>query len=59
MKILKDRRGYSMTFWTVFFGFIMIPIMALGIELGRYFDARAEIAKAADTAALAAAAEIN
>lgn len=59
MKILRDKRGYSMTFWAVFFGFIMIPIMALGIELGRYFYARAEIAKAADAAALAAAAEIN
>jgi len=59
MKILKDRRAYSMTFWTVFFGFVMIPIMALGIELGRYFYARAEIAKAADAAALAAASEIN
>ncbi|MBE3144782.1 MAG: hypothetical protein IMZ61_12805 [Planctomycetes bacterium] len=59
MKILKDQRGYSMTFWTVCFGFIMIPIMALGIELGRYFYARAEVAKAADAAALAAAAEIN
>jgi len=55
MNILNDRRGYSMTFWTVFFGFVMIPIMALGIELGRYFYARAEIAKAADAAALAAA----
>ena len=33
--------------------------MALGIELGRYFYARAEVAKAADAAALAAAAEIN
>ncbi len=59
MKFLKDRRGYSMTFWAVFFGFVMIPIMAFGIELGRYFYARAEIAKAADSAALAAAAEIN
>lgn len=59
MKLLKDRHGYSMTFWAVFFGFIMIPIMALGIELGRYFYARAEIAKAADAAALAAAAQIN
>lgn len=59
MRILKDRRGYSLTFWTVFFGFIMIPIMALGIELGRYYYARAEVAKAADAAALAAAAEIN
>ena len=59
MKILKDRYGYSMTFWAVFFGFILIPIMALSIELGRYFYARAEVAKAADAAALAAAAEIN
>src|SRR5512139_1835807 len=59
MKILNDQRGYSLTFWTIFFGFILIPIMALGIELGRYFYARAEIAKAADAAALAAAAEIN
>lgn len=59
MKIIKDRRGYSMTLWAVFFGFIMVPIMALSIELGRYFYTRAEVAKAADAAALAAAAEIN
>ena len=59
MKILNDRHGYSLTFWTGFFGIIMIPIMALSIELGRYFYARAEIAKAADAAALAAAAEIS
>ena len=31
----------------------------MSIELGRYFYARAEVAKAADAAALAAAAEIN
>jgi len=59
LKLLQDKRAYSLTFWTVFFGFILIPIMALGIELGRYFYARAEIAKAADAAALAAAAEIS
>jgi Flp pilus assembly protein TadG len=59
LKLLQDRRGYSLTFWTGFFGIIMIPIMALSIELGRYFYARAEIAKAADAAALAAAAEIS
>ncbi|MEN4099334.1 MAG: pilus assembly protein TadG-related protein [Anaerolineaceae bacterium] len=59
MNLIKDRRGYSLTFWTIFFGFILIPILALSIELGRYFYARAEIAKAADAAALAAAAEIN
>jgi Flp pilus assembly protein TadG len=59
MNLLKCRRGYSLTFWTIFFGFILIPILALSIELGRYFYARAEIAKAADAAALAAAAEIS
>ena len=59
MKISKDNRAYSLTFWTVFFGFILVPILALSIELGRYFYARAEVAKAADAAALAAAAEIN
>jgi Flp pilus assembly protein TadG len=59
MNLFKDRRGYSLTFWTIFFGFILIPILALSIELGRYFYARAEIAKATDAAALAAAAEIS
>jgi len=59
LRLLQDKRAYSLTFWTVFFGFILIPIMALGIELGRYYYARSEIAKAADAAALAAAAEIS
>ena len=59
MNILTDRRGYSMTFWAVFIAFILVPIMALSIELGRYFYAKAEVAKAADAAALAAAAEIS
>jgi Flp pilus assembly protein TadG len=59
MNLIKDRRGYSLTFWTIFFGFILIPILALSIELGRYFYARSEIAKAADAAALAAASEIS
>ena len=59
LKLLQDKRAYSLTFWTVFFGFILVPIMALGIEMGRYYYARAEIAKAADAAALAAAAEIS
>jgi hypothetical protein len=49
--------GYSLTFWTILFGFIMIPILALSIELGRYFYARAEITKAA--AALVTAEEIS
>ncbi|PKO04449.1 MAG: hypothetical protein CVU41_16935 [Chloroflexi bacterium HGW-Chloroflexi-3] len=53
MNLIKDRHGYSLTFWTVFFGFVLIPILALSIELGRYFYTRVKIAKAA------AAAEIS
>lgn len=48
-----------MTFWAVFIGFVLIPSLALAIELGRYFYAISEIAKAADAAAVAASAEIN
>ncbi len=59
MKLTEDNRAYSLTFWTVFFGFVLVPILALSIELGRYYYARAEVAKAADAAALAAATEIN
>jgi len=55
----RDRRGYTMTFWAVFIGFVLVPTFALAIELGRYFYAISEIAKAADAAAVAAAAEIN
>lgn len=55
----RDQRAYTMTFWAVFIGFVMIPALALAIELGRYFYAIAEVAKAADAAAVAAAAEIN
>lgn len=48
-----------MTFWAVFIGLVMIPALALAIELGRYFYAISEVAKAADAAAVAASAEIN
>lgn len=53
------QRGYAMTFWAVFIGFILIPALALAIELGRYFYAISEVSKAADAAAVAASAEIN
>ncbi len=55
----RDQRAYTMTFWAVFIGFVMVPALALAIELGRYFYAYSEVAKAADAAAVAAAAEIN
>jgi Flp pilus assembly protein TadG len=55
----RDRRGYSMTFWAVFIGLVLIPVLAFAIELGRYFYAISEVQKAADAAAVAASAEIN
>jgi Flp pilus assembly protein TadG len=55
----RDQGGYSMTFWAVFIGFVLIPSLALAIELGRYFYAISEVAKAADAAAAAASAEMN
>jgi Flp pilus assembly protein TadG len=55
----RDNRGYSMTFWAVFIGFVLIPALAFAIELGQYFYAISEVAKAADAAAVAASAEIN
>lgn len=55
----RDHRAYTMTFWAVFIGFVMVPTPALAIELGRYFYAISEVAKAADAAAVASAAEIN
>ncbi len=57
--MIRDRRAYQLTFWAIFIGFVMMPIMAMTIELGRYFYARAQVSAAADAAALGAAIEIN
>ena len=59
MKLLRDRRAYSSTFWALFIGVVVLPLFALGFDVGRYLYARQEIGKAADSAAVAAAAEIN
>lgn len=55
----RDHRGYSMTFWAIFIGLVLIPVLSLAIELGRYFYAIAEVQKAADAAAVAASAEFD
>ncbi len=57
--LVRDRRGYALTFWAVFIGLVLIPALAFSVELGRYFYAISEIAGAADSAAVAASAEIN
>ena len=38
--LLRDRHAYSMTFWAVFIGFVIFPLMALSIEVARYWFAR-------------------
>lgn len=59
MKRQWQATGYSMVFWACFIALVLLPLLALAIEVGRYSFARAEVAKAADAAALAAAIELN
>lgn len=59
MKFRWQAPGYSMVFWACFIALLLLPILALAIEVGRYSYARAEVAKAADAAALAAAIEVD
>ncbi len=57
--MLQNRRGYSTLFWIGFLTFCLIPLVALAVNLGRFFYARAEMYKVADAAALAAAQEVD
>jgi putative Flp pilus-assembly TadE/G-like protein len=57
--VLQNRRGYSTLFWIGFLMFCLIPLVALAVNLGRFFYARAEMYKVADAAALAAAQEVD
>lgn len=57
--LLLEKRAYSMTFWAIFIGIVIVPMMALSIEVARYWFARGQIAAAADAAAVAAAVEID
>jgi hypothetical protein len=57
--MVVEERGASTVFWAVFFAFIMIPLLALSIELSRYARAAGEVQAAADAAALAAVREVS
>ncbi len=48
-----------MVFWAVFFGLVMMPLLILSLEMGRYARAAGEVQKAADLSALAAAQEVD
>jgi Flp pilus assembly protein TadG len=55
----RGRQAYSTLWWVGFLTFCLVPLAASSIGLGRYFYARAEVQKAADAAALAAAQEVD
>lgn len=57
--VTRNRRGYSTVFWLGFLTFCLIPLVALAVNVGRFFYARAEMYKTADAAALAAVTEID
>ncbi len=57
--MLRDRKAYSTLFWIGFMTFCLVPLVALAVNLGRFFYARAEMYKVADAAALAAAREVD
>ncbi len=59
MDAMRSERGYSTVFWAVFIAFVLVPILALASEAGRYARAKGEMYKAADAAALAAAQEAD
>ena len=55
----RNRKAYSTLFWIGFLTFCIVPLLALALNLGRFFYARAEMYKCADAAALAAAQEVD
>lgn len=57
--LILDLRAYTMTFWALFIGLVIAPLLALTIDVARFFAARAQISAAADAAALAAAVELD
>lgn len=59
MRFLRDRHGYSLTWAAAFLAILAVPLLVLGIEVGRWEHARGELYKAADLAALAAAQEVD
>jgi len=58
MVMLTDKRGFSIAWWSVFYAFVLVPLLVLSMGVGRYAIATAEVQEGADLAALAAARDI-
>jgi len=59
IRYLQSEGGYSLMWWAAFALFVLGPLLAFSIEVGRYARAAGEVQKAADAAALAAAYHID
>ena len=57
--LTRSRSAYSTGWWAIFYTFCLVPMLVLSVGVGRYLYARAEMYKAADGAALAAAQEAD
>jgi uncharacterized membrane protein len=55
VSLLSDEGGYSLLWWAAFVLFVMGPLLAFSIEVGRYARAAGEVQKGADAGAIAAA----
>ena len=45
-RFLAGQRGYSVTWTAAFLAFLLVPLLVLGIEVGRWEHARGELYKA-------------
>lgn len=58
MSLLRARKGFSITWWSVFLAFVLVPLIVLAMGGSRYAIASAEMQEAADLASLAASRDI-
>lgn len=63
MKLLRslkrEESGATIAMFAFFVGFVLVPLLGLAIEMGRYSIVRGHVQNAADAAALAAAQEVD
>jgi Flp pilus assembly protein TadG len=55
----SEERGASLLTFAAFAAFVLVPILGLAIEMGRYAMVRGKLQDAADAAALAAVREVD
>ena len=51
--------GATLAIFAVFLGLVLLPLLSLAVEMGRYAEAASEVQKAADAASLAASQDVD